>query len=105
LKAAPDNNGLSSIFVTDYSERFDLHRYPNQEWASSLDGRVLRIDLWDGQIQMAKSVQSGLFYSIQKLRLRKDLTKMMIGRLGGPERLINLLNPITNKENLAPLLE
>jgi hypothetical protein len=55
---------------------------------------------------MAKTIETGTFYSILHLRLKKTLTSNLLqGRLGGDERLVHKLNTVnTSNEELQALI-
>jgi len=104
LHAIYGPNGRSHIYVTDYSMRSELLSQDLKgEWANGLDGRILKINLFDNQEEMAKQVEVGSIYSIKKLRLKTSQTgRQFQGRLGGVERLISLISP-KNTEDILPL--
>ena len=104
LHAICGPNGKSCIYVTDYSMRSELLSQDLKgEWTNGLDGRILKINLFDNQEEMAKQVEVGSIYSIKKLRLKKSQTgRRFQGRLGGTERLISLINP-KNTQDILPL--
>ena len=104
LHAICGPNGKSCIYVTDYSMRSELlSQGLKWEWANGLDGRILKINLFDNQEEMAKQVEAGSIYSIKKLRLKKSQTgRQFQGRLGGSERLISLISP-KNTQEILPL--
>jgi hypothetical protein len=79
----------------------------NDAWAHGLEGRILKIGLWDEQIDLAKLLEPGHFYSISKLRLKKfSVGNGFVGRLGGSERLIKKLKvPNDSNESLLALIK
>ncbi|KAG6862080.1 hypothetical protein C0995_007210 [Termitomyces sp. Mi166 len=90
-----DGNGISCIYVTDYTSRNELVSGRVQDpWGAGLDGFILRIALFNNQVEIAKTIQVGAFYDIKKLRLKQSaIARQFQGQLGGVERLISLLNP------------
>ncbi|KAG6814588.1 hypothetical protein H0H92_000117 [Tricholoma furcatifolium] len=105
LHAIHDGDGTSCIYVTDYTHREALvtgKKWNN--WGADLDGRILRIALFNNQVEVAKSVQAGSFYEIKKLRLKHSATSRQFqGQLGGVERLVFLLNPNRSDDKLDAL--
>jgi hypothetical protein len=107
LRVSPNPNGLNYLYVTDYTAHPGFPPMQNDAWARGLEGRILKIGLWDEQIDLAKFLEPGHFYSISKLRLKKfSVGNGFLGRLGGPERLIKkLLVPNDSNENLSALIK
>ncbi|KAG6844918.1 hypothetical protein H0H87_002402 [Tephrocybe sp. NHM501043] len=96
LHAKYAGDGASCIYVTDYTSRSELvtGMVQNSWGGAGLDGRILKIVLFNNQAEMAKTVQVGSFYDIKKLRLKQSVTaREFQGHLGGAERLIHLRNP------------
>jgi len=94
------------LYVTDYTASPNLPPAPNEPWSRGLEGRVAKISLWDGQVNMATSIEPFSFYSILKLRMKTNTTSRYFdGRLGGEERLIHKLKSsnVAN-EHLAALI-
>ncbi|KAG6854698.1 hypothetical protein C0991_002409 [Blastosporella zonata] len=106
LHAVYEGDGTSCIYVTDYTSRDELFtgRVQNAWGGAGLDGRILKIVLFNNQAEMAKTVQVGSFYAIKKLRLKQSTTaRHFRGQLGGVERLIHLLHPNTDDQALHAL--
>ncbi|KAF5381117.1 hypothetical protein D9615_004129 [Tricholomella constricta] len=105
LHAVYDGDGTSCIYVTDYTSRDELATTnAHGSWGDGLQGRILRIALFNNQAEMTKSVQAGSFYTIKKLRMKKSTTALQFqGQLGGMERLIFLLNPRSDDDKLNDL--
>lgn len=101
-------NGLSYIYITDYTHHPDLPVVPAiNAWSRGLDKRIVKVVLLDEQMAMAKTVETGCYYTIRKLRLLQSTTGGQFqGRLGGAERLIHRLRS-TDSSNvrLAALLK
>ena len=80
------------LYVTDYTCRPDLCPIPPAAWSRGLEGRIVKVMLYDQQCHMAEKVDLGGFYTIRNLRLKKSPTGNGVqGRLGGSERLIDKL--------------
>ncbi|KAF8637320.1 hypothetical protein AX17_002822 [Amanita inopinata Kibby_2008] len=96
-----------AIYVTDYTTHPRLEVSPSYgDWCRGLEGRVLKISLWDTQASMAKSITPGYFYSIRNLRLKLNpLGDCLQGELRGYERRIHQLNPHKPMEELKNLTE
>ncbi|KAG6916649.1 hypothetical protein DXG01_005935 [Tephrocybe rancida] len=94
LHAVHDGDGTSCIDVTDYTFRDELvSRKVEGTWGIGLDGRILRVILFQQQVEMANVVQVGSFYSIKKLRMKQSAAaRQFQGHLGGVERLITPLD-------------
>jgi len=70
-----------------------------------LEKRIVKVVLWDEQMEMAKNIEPGCYYTIRKLRLMQSTTGGQFqGRLGGAERLIHRLKS-TESSRLAALLQ
>ena len=107
LHADYNPNGLSHIYVTDYTRHADLPVVPAScGWSHGLEKRIVKVVLWDEQMAMAKNVQSGWYCTIRKLRLMQSTTGGQFqGRLGGSERLIHRLKSAnSNNARLVSLL-
>ncbi|KAH9945797.1 uncharacterized protein BXZ73DRAFT_37305 [Epithele typhae] len=83
----------SVIYVTDYTSRSDLVPIAAHIASESLAGRVVRINLFDAQAEVAQGLAAGDFISIRNLRLKTTGSPFLSGKLGGPQRLIRKLNP------------
>lgn len=95
LHGVHDPNAISFIYVTDYTSHPDLPSLPpNEPWSRGLEGRIVKIVLWDEQVELAKTVRVGSYYSIERLRLRRHITGQQVqGRLGGQQKNVHMLNP------------
>ena len=84
---------MSFLYVTDYTARSDMVGVsPNILPSVNLKDRVLKIALFDGQIETSKSLEPGDLISIINLRLKSsEQTHKLAGRLGGNQRLITKL--------------
>jgi hypothetical protein len=70
-----------------------------ESWGRSLEGRILKIQLCDEQVDRAKSLEPGAYYKIKNLRLKNSVVQgQLVGRLGSEEILIQMLDP-NNQEN------
>lgn len=108
LHADYNPNGVSSIYVTDYTRHPDLSIVSEKHaWSHGLDKRIVKVTLWDEQLEMAKAVKPGCYYTIHKLRMVQSTTSNQFqGRLGGAERLIHKLKAKpTGNDKLVALLE
>jgi hypothetical protein len=108
LNADYNPNGLSYIYITDYTVHPDLPVVPaSSAWSRGLEKRIVKVVLWDEQMSMANSVEPGCYYTIRKLRLMQStMGGQFQGRLGGTERLIHRLKSIdTGNARLAKLLQ
>ncbi|KAI0934827.1 hypothetical protein AcW1_006221 [Taiwanofungus camphoratus] len=97
----------SYLYVTDYTSRSDLVPVAaTLLGVANLEDRVVRIVLFDGQIETAKHLEPGDFVSIRNLRLKPSGgTSQLAGRLGGDQRLISKLQTHTTaNEHLKALL-
>lgn len=74
--------------------------------SETLADRVVRVELRDAQVDIAKSLETGDFVAIRNLRLRPSGGgTLLAGRLGGDQRLITKLNPkATGNADLRALL-
>jgi len=100
-------NGVSSIYITDYTRHPDLPVVPaSNAWSHGLEKRIVKVILWDQQLEMAKAVEPGCYYTIRKLRMVQSTTgNQFQGRLGGSERLVHKLQAkSTSNDKLVALL-
>lgn len=99
--------GPPYIYATDYTEHpYLLESRFEGEWSKGLEGRIVKISLWDSHTSLVNSVTPGFYYSIKKLRLRQSHRgDKFEGELRGRERLINQLNPRTRNDLLQQLLQ
>ncbi|KAL1944803.1 hypothetical protein VTO73DRAFT_3233 [Trametes versicolor] len=94
------------LYVTDYTSRTDLVPVSASIAPETLADRVVRVELRDAQVDIAKSLEAGDFVAIRNLRLRPSGGgTLLAGRLGGDQRLITKLNPkSTGNADLRALL-
>ncbi|RPD66503.1 hypothetical protein L226DRAFT_609332 [Lentinus tigrinus ALCF2SS1-7] len=87
------------LYVTDYTSRPDLVTVsPSIVTPTVSADRIVRISLYDSQVETARNLEVGDVISIRKLRLHQTGGEGRIcGRLGGDERLIMKLNPNSTK--------
>jgi hypothetical protein len=80
------------LYVTDYTKPPQAATLPagaTTSWARYVEELVVQLALYDGQEDSVKSVESGRIYSIERLRLIKNVVEdRFLGRLGGTTRLI-----------------
>ncbi|KAI0748478.1 hypothetical protein C8Q80DRAFT_1104088 [Daedaleopsis nitida] len=82
------------LYITDYTMRSDLVPVSAVIASGVLVDRVVRISVYDAQVDTAKSLEAGDFIAIRNLRLRPSGNEnRLCGRLGGDQRLITKLNP------------
>ncbi|KAH9981741.1 hypothetical protein BJV74DRAFT_853868, partial [Russula compacta] len=107
LYAEYNATGTSTLYVTDYTERSDLATPPTALWSRELQGRIVTVELQGQQSKMADKMETGAFFTIKHLRLIKRITGVgkVVGRIGGPDRLIHKLNANNPNEELENLLE
>ncbi|KAJ7096456.1 hypothetical protein C8R43DRAFT_1081769 [Mycena crocata] len=80
------------IYITDYSSHTQISPL-KETWARGLDGYVLKVYLEDEQPKMIQHLVVGNYYRILNLRLQSTVTtREFRGKLGGSDRLIQLLN-------------
>jgi hypothetical protein len=106
LHVTRSGDALTYIYITDYTAHPDLRSDLTESWSRGLGRSIVKVSLCDGQVEMAKAVEPGTFYSIMKLRMKKTYNgDDFQGRLGGDERLIRRLKvqDTTNEELLALL--
>ncbi|PFH54177.1 hypothetical protein AMATHDRAFT_83294 [Amanita thiersii Skay4041] len=95
-----------AIYVTDYTQHVYLEAYRfSEKWSKGLEGRVMKISLWDEHRRLASSITPGFYFAINKLHLKLSTSGGRFeGELRGRERLINQLNPEKPSEELKQLL-
>ncbi|KAF8205784.1 hypothetical protein K438DRAFT_2014639 [Mycena galopus ATCC 62051] len=87
------DESLGAIYVTDYTAHPKIPAI-NEPWALGLDGRVLKIALFDEQPAMNQHLVVGQYYTILNLRLQASSTAQEFrGTLGGSGRFIIPINP------------
>ena len=99
---------MAYLYVTDYTSRDDLvpvaFTVPR---ALQLRDCIVKIALHDDQAETAKQLEAGDFVAIRNLRLRPSGSeqKLVMGRLGGSQRLLSKLQPNSpNNHELQALL-
>lgn len=97
LRSIFDQNGRSTLYVTDYTARDDLVPPPSELWTKNYDRMIVKIDLRDGQSNRAKFLAAGVFCQIKNLRLRRSHANEgsavgLAGLLAGHDQLIAKLN-------------
>ncbi|KAK2466765.1 hypothetical protein APHAL10511_001023 [Amanita phalloides] len=106
LHVAQSGYGPPYIYATDYT----AHPYlqPSRfegTWCKNLEGRVVKISLWDCHSSIANSISPEHYYSIKKLRLRLNPRgDSFEGELRGRERLIDQLNIRAENKQLQELI-
>lgn len=67
----------------------------------------MALELQGQQSKMANKMETGAFFAIKHLRLIERVTGVgkVVGRIGGPDRLIHKLNTNNTNEELERLLE
>lgn len=67
----------------------------------------MTVELQGQQSRMADKMETGAFFTIKHLRLIKRITGVgkVVGKIGGPDRLIHKLNANNPNEELEKLLE
>lgn len=93
------------MYVTDYTERSDLAFPPAALWSREFEGRVVTLELQGPQSKMADKVDIGAFFNVKHMRLIERVTGVgrVVGRIGGPDRLIHKLNANNPNEELEQL--
>ncbi|KAI0247944.1 hypothetical protein BJV78DRAFT_1241315 [Lactifluus subvellereus] len=94
-------------YITDYSERGDLATPPVTLWSRRLPGRIVTLELQGQQSKMAEKMESGGFFVVKHMRLIERIMGVgkVVGRIGGPDRLIHKLNANSPNEELERLLQ
>ncbi len=93
------------MYITDYTERSDLASPPTELWRHELHGRIVTLELQGPQSKMADKVETGAFFNVKHMRLieRAMGVGRVVGRIGGPDRLIHRLNANNPNEELEQL--
>ncbi|KAI9511113.1 hypothetical protein F5148DRAFT_1173785 [Russula earlei] len=107
LHAEYNATGTSLLYITDYTERSDLATPPTALWSRGLPGRIVTLELQGQQSKMADKIESGAFFTVKHLRLIERIMGVgkVVGRIGGPDRLIHKLNANNPNGELTHLLE
>lgn len=76
-------------------------------WSRKLEGRIVTLELQGQQRKMADKIEAGSFFTVKHMRLieRGMGIQKVVGRIGGPDRLIHKLNVNNTNEELERLLE
>jgi hypothetical protein len=95
------------LYITDHTERSDLATPPTALWSRGLPGRIVTLELQGQQSKMADKVEAGAFFTVKHMRLIERIMGVgkVVGRIGGPDRLIHKLNANNPNEELINLLE
>jgi hypothetical protein len=95
------------LYITDFTERSDLATPPTALWSRELEGRIVTLELQGHQSKMADKMEIGAFFTVKHMRLLERITGAgrVIGRVGGPDRLIHKLNANNPNQELENLLE
>ena len=107
LHAEYNATGTSIAYITDYTERGDLATPPIALWSGRLPGRIVTLELQGQQSKMAEKMDKGGFFVVKHMRLIERIMGVgkVVGRIGGPDRLIHKLNANSPNEELERLLE
>jgi hypothetical protein len=94
-------------YITDYTERDDLATPPTALWSRGLPRRIVTLELQGQQSKMAEKMDPGGFFVVKHMRLIERMMGVgkVVGRIGGPDRLIHKLNVNSPNEQLGKLLE
>jgi hypothetical protein len=93
------------LYITDYTERSDLAIPPVALWSREFEGRIVTLEMHGPQSKLADKVDIGAFFNVKHMRLIERVTGVgrVIGRIGGPDRLIHKLNANNPNEELEQL--
>ncbi|KAH9020446.1 hypothetical protein EDB85DRAFT_2095013 [Lactarius pseudohatsudake] len=105
IHAEYNATGTSLLYITDYTERSDLATPPTALWSRELQGRIVTLELQGPQSKMADKVDIGAFFNVKHMRLIERVMGVgrVVGRIGGPDRLIHKLNANNPNEELEQL--
>jgi len=75
-------------------------------WSRGLEGRIVTLELQGQQSKMADKMETGSFFTVMHMRLIERVMgiRRVVGRIGGPDRLIHKLNVNNPNEELEKLL-
>jgi hypothetical protein len=95
------------LYITDYTKRSDLATPPMALWSRGLEGRIVTLELQGQQSRMADKMETGSFFTVKHMRLIERVMgiRRVVGRIGGPDRLIHKLNVNNPNEELGRLLK
>ncbi|KAF8503259.1 hypothetical protein F5888DRAFT_1660166 [Russula emetica] len=107
LHAEYNAAGTSTLYITDYTERSDLATPPTALGSRGLEERIVTLELQGQQSKMADKIETGSFFTVKHMRLIERVMGIgrVVGRIGGPDRLIHKLNVNNPNEELEKLLE
>lgn len=76
-------------------------------WSRGLEGRIVTLELQGQQSKIADKIETGSFFTVKHMRLIERVMGILrvVGRIGGPDRLIHKLNVNNPNEELEKLLE
>jgi hypothetical protein len=76
-------------------------------WSRGLEGRIVTLELQGQQSKIANKMEAGWFFTVKHMRLIERVVAIgrVVGRVGGPDRLIHKLNANNPNEELEKLLE
>jgi hypothetical protein len=76
-------------------------------WSRGLEGRIVTLELQGQQSKIADKMELGSFFTVKHMRLIERVMgiRRVVGRIGGPDRLIHKLNGNNPNEELEKLLE
>ena len=76
-------------------------------WSRGLEMRIVTLELQGQQSKMANKMETGSFFTVKHIRLIERVMgiRRIVGRIGGPDRLIHKLNVNSPNEELEKLLE
>ncbi|KAL0581120.1 hypothetical protein V5O48_000909 [Marasmius crinis-equi] len=82
-----------TLYITDYTFNPILRRtLLPQAIPNSLSGRVLKLVLFDGQLELSKQLKTGDFVSVHMMRITKNASDEGLSvKMGGEERLVQRL--------------
>ncbi|KAI0672845.1 hypothetical protein C8Q78DRAFT_1021641 [Trametes maxima] len=106
LHGLQNENGVYSVFVTDYTRNSNVS--PTQgEWCPPrLVPYVLRIEMWDSSARVGPTMQAGEYYSIRNLRTRISSGGYLEGKMQEGEKIAQLdEDQLENHPRLAELLK
>ncbi|CDO73630.1 hypothetical protein BN946_scf185014.g100 [Trametes cinnabarina] len=101
-----NDNGVHTVFVTDYTRNPNVS--PTQgEWCPShLAPFVLRIEMWDSSAEVGQTMQPGEYYSIRNLRTKISGGGYLEGKMQEGEKIARLdEDQLENQPHLAELLK
>lgn len=91
--------------MTDYTRNERLAPLPGRApWAKNLEHAILAVELQGRPLETMSSISSGDYFTLKNVGL-KHISHQLRGKLGGQENLIEKMNPSSQSENLAALLE